>query len=205
MFPVVYTIEGATRPGYDALTQAISALSLGPGGWVQQANFVIFGIAEIAAAIGWYRVLRPGPAAILYPFMRAASGIGLFMDGLFSQDPSLAYPPGAAHGPHTTHAEVHALFAYIAITAVALGAFVLAARLARTPGWRPWAAGAALAGLATIVLIAIYGSLVDRGPAGVFERLATLVPALFGALLFARLLIQARGEAPAGGRSFQPS
>ncbi len=31
-FTLTYLIEGATRPGYDARQQAISALSLGPGG-----------------------------------------------------------------------------------------------------------------------------------------------------------------------------
>ncbi|HET9110712.1 MAG TPA: hypothetical protein VFN78_07805, partial [Ktedonobacterales bacterium] len=30
LFTVVYLLEGATRPGYDALRQPISALSLGP-------------------------------------------------------------------------------------------------------------------------------------------------------------------------------
>ena len=37
-FTGVYLAEGATRAGYDPLAQPISALSLGPGGWVQQLN-----------------------------------------------------------------------------------------------------------------------------------------------------------------------
>ena len=41
VFTAVYLVEGATRPGYDAGTQAISALSLGPGGWVQQVDFIL--------------------------------------------------------------------------------------------------------------------------------------------------------------------
>ncbi|HEY5003880.1 MAG TPA: DUF998 domain-containing protein [Ktedonobacteraceae bacterium] len=44
LFPIIYLIEGATRPSYNAWQQAISALSLGPGGWIQQADFAHFGL-----------------------------------------------------------------------------------------------------------------------------------------------------------------
>ena len=50
LFTVTYLIEGFTRPGYDAWQQPISALSLGPGGWVQQVNFVVFGVLMVLSA-----------------------------------------------------------------------------------------------------------------------------------------------------------
>ncbi len=37
LFTLIYLIEGVTRPGYNAWPQPVSALSLGPGGWIQQA------------------------------------------------------------------------------------------------------------------------------------------------------------------------
>jgi uncharacterized protein DUF998 len=45
LFPIIYVIEGATRPGYDAWRQTISSLSLGPGGWIQQLNFALCGVS----------------------------------------------------------------------------------------------------------------------------------------------------------------
>jgi len=42
LFTTIYLIEGMTRPDYNALQQPISALSLGPGGWLQQANFILY-------------------------------------------------------------------------------------------------------------------------------------------------------------------
>jgi hypothetical protein len=190
VFFVVYMLEGATRPGYDARTQAISALSLGPGGWIQQVNFVLFGVVQIAAALGWYWSLRPGPVAVGYPLLKAIAGVGLIVDGLFSQDPSLGYPPGSSVVHPTLHGQIHALFAYVTITAVALSCFVLAVRFGRSRGGGGWAAYAVLTGLGTIVLIAIYGSLIDRGPAGVFERLATAIESLFVVLVVGRLLVR---------------
>jgi len=60
LFDAVYLIEGATRPGYDGWQQAISTLSLGPGGWLQQANFIGLGVLTVAVAIVWRRILKGG-------------------------------------------------------------------------------------------------------------------------------------------------
>lgn len=60
LFTTTYVIEGATRPGYDGWQQAISALSLGPGGWLQQANFVVLGVCTLCMAVAWRTVLTGG-------------------------------------------------------------------------------------------------------------------------------------------------
>ena len=73
-FTVTYVLEGITRPGYDAGTQPISALSLGPGGWVQRVNFVVFGTLTLLSAVGWYRGLSPGRGAIWFPLIQGING-----------------------------------------------------------------------------------------------------------------------------------
>ena len=117
VFTGVYLAEGAARAGYRALAQPISALSLGPGGWVQQLNFIVFGMLVCASAAGWRAALSPGRGAAAFPVLRVAAGVGLVMDGLFSQDPSGGYPPGAQAAAATVHGQVHTLFAMITITA----------------------------------------------------------------------------------------
>src|SRR5947209_11395365 len=59
LFTCIYLLEGITRPGYDAWHQPISALSLGPGGWVQHVNFAVYGVLLLLSAVGWYRLLTP--------------------------------------------------------------------------------------------------------------------------------------------------
>ena len=76
MFTIVYLAEGATRPGYAALGEPISALSLGPGGWVQRLSFIVFGAAMIASAGGWRTVLRGGPGRTAYPLLRVIASWG---------------------------------------------------------------------------------------------------------------------------------
>jgi len=43
LFTLVYTIDGATRPGYEPLQHWISHLSLGPRGWLNMLNLLVFG------------------------------------------------------------------------------------------------------------------------------------------------------------------
>ncbi len=194
LFALTYLIEGATRPGYDATQQAISALSLGPGGVVQQINFVAFGVLLLFSAVGWRRVLRPGRARVLFPLFEALTGVGLIVDGFFSQDPAPGYPVGAVLlTTPTLHGKVHVIFAIIAITSLALGCFALAWRFSVEPQWHGWALYSVVVGLLTIIFIAIFGAAQGaHGPAGVFERLATGVHSVWSLTVLAKLLIQAR-------------
>src|SRR5215472_3883042 len=94
LFTATYLFEGITRPGYDAWQQPISALSLGPGGWVQQINFAVFGVLTLLSAVGWYRFLAPGCNAIWFPLLQGIAGLGLIGIAVFSMDPFPGYPPG---------------------------------------------------------------------------------------------------------------
>jgi len=198
VFTGVYLAEGATRAGYRALAQPISALSLGPGGWVQQLNFITFGVLVCLSAAGWRAALPPGRGAVAFPVLRVAAGVGLVMDGLFAQDPSGGYPPGSRAGAPTVHGQVHTLFAMITITALAAGCFVLAARFAAEPAWRRWALFAAAAGVATVVFIAAFGAAGGHGGlAGLWERAAGAATSVLTVAVLARLAVLSRRAAPA--------
>lgn len=195
LFTITYLVEGATRPGYNAWEQAVSALSLGPDGWVQQANFVFFGLVTIAMAFVWRQILKGGVGATWYPIVRVLEGLGLMIDGFFSQDPA-GYPGGAAvlTSP-TSHAIIHQIFAFVCIIAIAVGYFVLARRFAQEPQWgRGWAVYSVITGMLTMLLIAVFGALTSQHSAiaGLFERLATSgVSTPFGLIVLIRVWLGA--------------
>jgi hypothetical protein len=192
-FTGVYLAEGATRAGYQALAQPISALSLGPGGWVQQLNFIVFGVLVCLAAAGWRAALAPGRGAVAVPVLHAVAGVGLVMDGLFNQDPSGGYPPGARAGVVTVHGQLHTLFAVVTITALASGCFVLAGRFAAEPAWRRWAVFATAAGIAAVVFITAFGAAGGHGGlAGVWERAAGGATSVLSVAVLARLAATSR-------------
>lgn len=192
VFTGAYLAEGATRPGYAALAEPISALSLGPGGWVQRLSFIVFGAAMTASATGWRTVLRGGPGRAAYPLLRLIAGLGLMLDGLFSQDPAPGYPPGARAVAATVHGQVHNVGAMVTITALAVSCFVLARRFAAEPAWRSWTAYAAATGVATIVFIAAFGATGGHGGlGGLFERLAGGVNAILVLAVLSRMAVRA--------------
>lgn len=193
LFMLVYLIEGATRPDYIAWQQAISALSLGPGGWAQQANFIVFGALILCSAIGWRRVLAPGRGSVWFPILQAVTGAGLIIDGVFSQDPAPGYPVGATLTAPTLHGTIHSAFAFVTITTLAVSCFVLAWRFAAEPRWRGWATYSIITGALTIVLIALFGAVgAHGGLAGVYERVSTGVHSLWSLLLILRLFALSR-------------
>lgn len=190
VFTATWLVEGVTRPGYDAWRQPISALSLGPGGWLQAASFIFFGLLVGCSAVGWRSVLAPGIGATLIPLLKGLTATGLIVDGIFSQDPADGYPPGVSAPMVTTlHATMHLVGAVIAITALAAVCFVFAARFISAAHSRVWAVCAVATGVLTIVFIAAFGSATTGGPVGLFERLATDIQGLFTAAVVAAVLL----------------
>jgi hypothetical protein len=191
LFPVIYLIEGATRPDYNALQQAISALSLGPDGWIQQVNFALCGVSVLWLAFVWRQILRDGVCATLYPIIRGIEGVGLVAIAIFSQDPGYGYPPGApaGAGPSTLGGTLHLSFTILVVQAMCLGLLVIAWRLWKTPHLRGWAAFSLACGLLPMVFMPFF-VLAQNNPhsalagyAGLFERLATNADTIWGTVL----------------------
>lgn len=190
LFTIVYLIEGITRSGYNAWQQPVSVLSLGPGGWVQQVNFIVFGVISLCTVPAMRQVLKGGLGAIWYPIIRVLSAFSFIMLGFFSQDPVSGYPPGASVlTTPTLHGMIHIIFSFVSFLALAAGSFVIARRFAREPRWHGWALYSIINGLLAIVFIALYGILSAQHSqiAGVFERLPGLVDTIWAIFLLIRL------------------
>ncbi len=190
LFNTVYLVAGALRPGYDPWRQPMSVLSLGDGGWVQVVNFIVFGLLIICFAIGLRVSLTPGVAATWGPILQILVALGLILAGIFSQDPTPTYPPGATLlAIPSTHAVINLFATFLAFGARVAWCFVMAARFAREPRWRGWATYSIVTGILMVVFLATFGAeMANNGPAGLFEKLATMVTSLLTILLAARLL-----------------
>ena len=180
LFTVTYLIEGFTQPGYDAWAQAISALSLGPNGWVQRMNFIIFGVLLLLASAGWYRLLMPGRSAIVFSLLQGIGGLGLMSVGVFASG------------------TLHIFLAYMLIYALAIGCLALAPRFWTALHWRGWAAYSIITGILIIISWAMFiqgtdGHIAGLTPiAGLIERLSAGGHALWLCLLTLTLMVQHR-------------
>ncbi len=202
LFNLAYLIEGATRTGYDPWRNAVSVLSLGEGGWVQRANFILFGLLVAAMALGLRVALWPGVGATWAPVLSLVVAVGLIIDGIFSQDPVPGYPPGAylAGRPPSTHAIIHLFGTVLIFTARIAWCFVIARRFAIEPAWRGWANYCVGTALLMMAFMAGFGlSQAVGGPAGLFERLTTGVISLLSLAVALRLLLGNGRVSPASG------
>ena len=165
----VTSLLGVLREGFDPWHQAVSALSLGPGGWIQMINLTLFGLIVLTTVPAWRRMLAGGRGETAYPVLTALVGLSFVGVGLIRQDPAPGYDPDNL-----------ALAGVAALSSVA-GLVVMSMRLARNPDWPRWTSYSILTATVVVVCVTIYGvwSVKPSGLAGTFERVAMLAPMLW--------------------------
>lgn len=206
-FTLVYLIEGATRPGYDAFQDAVSSLSLTGAGWVDAASLVVNGLLLMGFALAVLHTVREqgwrwGPLLLLL------AGFGITVAGVFPTDPAQGYPPGTPAGPavvNTLHGNIHALVgAPATFGGLTASCAVFAWSFWKDREWRGWSPYALVTALAIAAcFIGFAVSALSSGPAGVFERVAFTAAFIWILALAIRLLRRnPGGRALAGdGRS----
>ena len=174
LFIVAFLIEGATRPGYDAWRMYVSQLATGPGGWVQVLNFLVFGVLMLAFALGLRLVTAGSRGSIGGPVLLALFATAMLVAGIFTTDPGLGYPVGAAE-VHTTHGTIHGFAGLAVFTLLPVASFVMAGHFAAERS-ALWAIYSAAVGIALIVLF--FGGFavgqVSGAPLGVYQRIAII-------------------------------
>ena len=173
VFVAAFTVEGATREGYDPMIEPVSALALGDRGWTQRTNFVGTGASMLAYSRGLRRAM---PDARWPPRLVAAFGIGLVGAGVFVTDP-VTSPPTDEASPAEPNVQgmLHNIFSMVVFGALAGACGAVARRFAKA-GHPAWAAYSALSGLLTVCGVGLFGrgfgkakGLVDV--AGLIQRL----------------------------------
>jgi hypothetical membrane protein len=138
LFLVVVLAQALTREGFDLTRHPLSLLSLGPGGWIQITNFVVTGLLLVAFAAGIRRTLRGTRGGTWGPLLVGACGVGLAAAGVFTADPVLGFPPGAAAAASPSwHSLLHLVAFVVGVPSLAAACAVFARRFAdlRQPGW----------------------------------------------------------------------
>lgn len=158
--------------GYSAIQQPVSALAAWPHGWVQNLNFVVFGLLTLVFAAGLHRGLAPSRFGIAGPALFAVTGVGALLGAVFPlrrDAAGVVYDPGL-------HALAGALF--FPISALAL--LVISFRLAHDRNWARLVAPVRLAGTLLIgaIPVMIFLGMPEGAPlhdwAGLAQRILVL-------------------------------
>jgi Protein of unknown function (DUF998) len=177
VFIIAFMIQGFAREQYSA--HSISALSIGPHGWMQIANFIISGSLIVLLAIGLRLSLEPGSRGSVFgPIAIAIAGIGFIGAGIFVSDPVFGYPPNQplAVKQFTTRGHLHDFFSMFWFIGVPTACFVLARRFFAL-GETAWAIYSILSAVGMLVFFVLAGvgfnqtkGFVDY--AGLYQRLS---------------------------------
>ncbi len=200
IFVAVFLVGGATRNGYDPLRLAVSYLSLGDGGSIQVASFVVSGLLIIWFAVGLRRLLGDADAggATSVPVAVGTAGTGLAIAGLFPTVPAFGFPPGTPDGfpaNPPTLAYLHLLGAILFFGGMAAACLAFA-RAARSHGSATWAAYSIVSAVVVVAMFAASSADPKGHPfvpdvAGLLQRLSIVAGLAWMVLLAVRLLRRA--------------
>ena len=159
LFTVGFVVQGFLRTdlrfGYNPAAQQISDLTAGPFGWVQQGDFVVFGLLLIVFAVGLQLGIRRAWPWAVGPALVAWNGVELVIAGLFPLREDAAghiFDPLGVHGVNGT--------VFFLCIGVVLG--VLSRQLARDERWRDRSAYTLASGVVVFVLVLLNGFLAER-------------------------------------------
>ena len=155
------------------MAEPVSALEAGPNGWIQQVNFVVFGLMMLAFAVGMDRGLRPPRTWTLGPALLCIAGIGLFLAAAFplrEDAAGVTYDPG-----------LHFVAGVTFFLSTSLALLALSRRLPKDSHWRGLAAYTAACGVLAFIGFVVLGrfAIPDGAPlhdyAGLAQRTVLLL------------------------------
>jgi hypothetical membrane protein len=187
IFIAGYLVNGATQPGYSSWHDTISTLSLARHGWIQVANFMLYGVLTLCFAEGLRRsgAIRGRGFALL-----VTAGLGLLVIGPFRTDPVLGFPAGEP-SIVTSGGTVHNMSSLVVFLAFPAAVLVTTQR-----PFRGWAAFSITSSVLSVLAVGVYFAIVSAAhghnggdsPAGFFERLPTLLIGLWQVAFVFRVL-----------------
>ncbi len=194
LFLAIATVAGWLRPGYSARTDAISDLGVGDNAWLQNANFLLFGILLLGYAVGFRQAMAPLVGAGTANWGAIAIGAGAI--GTVG---AVVFPAAPATGLF------HFLFGFLIVMVSAVVAAFYGGRVfRRAPGWRGLARYSTWTGAVSVVLfIATFFVLNPASPmaaagiGGLVNRtLATVAFAWYAVTAWNLLRVDRRTGAP---------
>ena len=149
--PIIFTVS-LLRQDHSFVAHPISALAAGSSGWVQNVNFLLFGLLMIAYGVGLHLGVRPSRAGVVGVVFLVLSGVGLMWGGLF--------PATDGMGAFDEDRVLHIPGFIMTFLGGGIGLIVMSRRMARDSRWRSLATYALVTGIAMLVLILVGGGLV---------------------------------------------
>ncbi len=153
------------RPGYSLIYNAESDYGRGPWFWVMDLNFLLRCALSLAIAAALSQVLRPDG--------RTRAGLALLVTWAICSGLLAFFADDIEGTPQHGSGIVHLVLAFIAFTAIAIGAILISASLMSDPAWRPAARVMLALSISAVIAYLLLGTAHkhNHAPAGLYERI----------------------------------
>ena len=119
-FVAVFIVVGFIKPGYNPVARTVSEGSIGELGWIQIANFLVFGGALLIFALGLWQGFGDRWSGHVGSALIALAGVGVLGAGAFVADPGFRAT--------TFHGKLHVLVSLVTFLSLLIAGFVFAKR-----------------------------------------------------------------------------
>jgi hypothetical protein len=146
VFAAVFIVEGSLRPSYSPVAQFVSELSLGPRGFVQIANFIIFAILLSVFGVALRHEFRARRISTVAPTLLVGIGVAIFISGICVMDPTTT-PQAQA----SAHGLAHGIAGAFVFSVWPILLVLVAVAIRRDVHWRTFFVPTIVAAVATII------------------------------------------------------
>ena len=198
LFVGIFCLECLLRPGYDPKSMYISALSLGPRGWIQMANFILLGVLLLVFARGIAAEFPGEKASRGGPILLTILAVLFIVSGFFVMDP-MDTPPDQM----SVHGLIHGLAGGIVFVLMPVIIFVFQRRFQGDVNWQSFQRWTLVLGIVEVTAVVVF-TIVSKSPQllatfsdwiGLIQR-AALVPFMVWVFLFGLNLLRQQADAP---------
>jgi hypothetical protein len=144
----------------------VSELSLGPRGWIQIVNFIVFGVLFLLFTRGVAAEFKEGKGSKAGPILLTIIGVSLLVSGPFVMDPA-----STPRSEWSWHGTLHQLFGGFVFSLSPLSCFVFLRRFWQDPKWqrlRWWTLTVGIVTLTAVVVMRV-GPTLPAGPPNTFN------------------------------------
>jgi hypothetical protein len=197
-FTAAWILNGQRQSSYPIADEHISGLAAldADHPTTMIAGFVVLGVSTIVFASELRRSLGGHRRAGWGPALLALSGAAAVAAGLLRRDAFLLNPPGRPDGyGQSWHNDGHDLAAGVIYVSTVAAPLLLARRFRRDPQWTSLVPIALASSAASVVLMVIFATDVDRHGNGIVQRVMVTLPQALMAALAVRL-VSATDPAP---------
>jgi hypothetical membrane protein len=180
LFTVAWLIAWPAQEEYSPRHEDISALAAvdAQRSWVMVLGFLALGLGTVALALALLNAVRGGRRARVGAALVAFAGLGIVVAGLARNDCSseLAACRALPGRELSWHHHVHDLVSALVFVSLAVAQFLLARSFGGDDFWRDLRGYSVASGLATLVLLVVYGARVFGDWNGLVQRIFLAVP-----------------------------